>query len=327
MKYFLLILVILALIYGALWFSSKKTYQVEYGISFNQYHAESLGLDWKDVYLDMLEELKPKYIRIAAMWNEVEEKKDEQNFSNVDWMMDEAKKHNTKVVLVVGQKSPRWPECNMPQWLDETEEQTKGYLLNYVQSVVEGYRDNESLEFWQVENEPFIKFRFGECDYFNEEFVEDEIKLVRELDLSHKIIITDSGELSTWRKAINMTDYFGTTLYRVIRKSNGNIFTYDWLPPAVYRYKAKIWGQDLDKMFVSELQAEPWFTSGDPNDTPLEIQEQTMNPERLKKHLDYAERIGVPRAYLWGVEWWYWVKEARGDSRYWNIIKDKINNK
>ena len=53
-------------------FASTKTYPVNFCISFNQNHAASLGLNWKDTYLALLEDLHPQYIRIAAMWSEVE---------------------------------------------------------------------------------------------------------------------------------------------------------------------------------------------------------------------------------------------------------------
>ena len=272
MKYFLLFIILVLVGYASLWLLSIKKYPTEYGISFNQNHAASLGLDWKDVYLDMLDELKPKYIRIAAMWSQIEKIKHTQDFSEVDFMMEEATKHNTKVILAVGQKAPRWPECHVPEWWNnEDKSKIKEDLLAYVEAVIERYKNNPALELWQVENEPFIKFRFGNCAQFNESFVADEIALARRLDPNHKIIITDSGELSNWRQAIKVGDYFGTTLYRVVRRPNGAIWNYDWLPPAIYRYKAKIWGQDMAAMFVSELQAEPWFTSSDPNDTPLEI--------------------------------------------------------
>ncbi|MDP2692597.1 MAG: endo-1,4-beta-xylanase [bacterium] len=326
MKYFLIIIGLIILLYVSLWVLSRKNYPVKFGISFNHNHAESLGLDWKDVYADMISELKPEYIRIAAMWSEIEKEKNEYYFENVDFMMKLAEENNVKVTLVVGQKAPRWPECHVPAWIaTQKSEDAKARLFNYISTIVDRYKESPSLEFWQVENEPFIKFRFGDCSQYREELVDEEIELVKEIDSNHPIIITDSGELSTWRRAIKTSDYFGTTLYRIIRNSKGKIFSYDWLPPAVYRWRAKIWGQDMNKMFVSELQAEPWFTSSNPTDTPLEIQEQTMNPTRLRAHMDYAKKIGVPRAYLWGVEWWYWVKEVRGDERYWNMVKNEIN--
>ncbi|OGH83383.1 MAG: hypothetical protein A2373_00220 [Candidatus Magasanikbacteria bacterium RIFOXYB1_FULL_40_15] len=326
MKYIIIFFTIILLFYVSLWVASRKTYPIKFGISFNHNHAESMGLDWREVYTDMLEELKPEYIRIAAMWSEVEREKGVYDFEKVDWMMQKAQENNAKVVLVVGQKAPRWPECHVPGWInDDGETGAREHLFGYIEQTVNRYKDNSALEFWQVENEPFIKFRFGECSKYREDYVVEEIQFVRDRDANHPIILTDSGELSSWRKAIKYADYFGTTLYRVVRQPDGGIFDYDWMPPAVYRFKAMLWGQEIDKMFVSELQAEPWFVSSNAADTPIEIQEQTMNPTRLREHMDYVEKIGVPRAYLWGVEWWYWVKEARGDSRYWNMVKNEIN--
>ena len=272
----------------------------------------------------MLKELKPKFVRIAATWSETEETKDSYDFEAVDWQMDMAEKYNTKIVLVVGQKAPRWPECHVPDWAQELENgDYKAVLFSYVEKVVERYKDHEALELWQVENEPFIKFRFGECENFHENLVRDEIKFVRELDSYHKIIITDSGELSTWWNASRAGDLFGTTLYRVVRTPRGNIFTYDWLPAAFYRVKSQLLGRSMDQVFVSELQAEPWFSDGNPNNTPIEKQMETMNIDRLQKHFDYVESIGTKRAYLWGVEWWYWMKEKQDDGSFWEMVKNK----
>ncbi len=321
----LIIILLLGIFYLYLWLTSSKHYDVEYGISFNRQHAESLSLDWQEVYLAMLKDLQPKYIRIAATWSEVEAIKGEYNFVEIKWQMDQAAKYGSQVVLVVGQKAPRWPECHVPGWAtDLTDEDYKKELFAYIQKVVELYHNHPALELWQVENEAFIRFRFGECKNFHEDLVDDEIKLVRELDSDHQIMVTDSGELSTWRKASNAGDIFGTTLYRIVRSSNGHIWTYDWLPPAFYRVKARLWGIEAKDMYVAELQAEPWFNNSDPNTSPLVEQMETMSLKRLQKHFDYTERVGVHRAYLWGVEWWYWLKENQADSVFWNLVKQKL---
>jgi len=329
MKKTMLIILIISLLLGIfylyLWLTSNKQYDVEYGISFNRQHAESLGLDWGVTYLAMLKELQPKYVRIAATWSEVEAQQGDYNFSPITWQLDQAAKYGSQVVLVVGQKAPRWPECHVPAWAEDLpDEQYQQELFGYIQHVVELYREHPALELWQVENEAFIRFRFGECKNFHEDLVADEIKLVRELDSDHKILVTDSGELSTWRKASNAGDIFGTTLYRIVRSPSGRIWNYDWLPPAFYRVKARLWSIEAKDMYVAELQAEPWFNDTDPNTSPIEEQMETMSPERLQKHFDYTERIGVPRAYLWGVEWWYWLKEKQGNSVFWDMAREKI---
>jgi hypothetical protein len=317
----------LAVVYALMWLCSAKKYPIEYGISFNQDHAQYLGLEWRQVYLDMLSELKPKYVRIAAMWSEVEAEKGKYNFANVDWMMDRAAEKGVKILLVVGQKAPRWPECHVPSWTQSVSKQEYDQkLLSYVRAVAERYQSHSALDIWQVENEPFIHFRFGDCQNFDSNLIKKEVQLVKIVDLNHKILITDSGELSTWRRAINVGDLFGTTLYRVVRTPQGWPFTYDWLPAAFYRWKALFWGLKPTNVFVSEMQAEPWFTTEDALSSPLSEQRKTMDLDRLSRNFDYATRLGFSRAYLWGVEWWYWMKEKNGDNIYWERVKEEIDS-
>lgn len=319
------IIIVIVVFYAALWLISFKKYPVDYGISFNKVHAESLGLNWQETYTAMLDDLKPKYIRISATWRECEEVMGVKNTTEVDWMMVEAAKRKVGVVLAIGQKAPRWPECHVPDWAgDLSPEDYKKHVEGYITYIVERYRNHPALDIWQVENEPFINFRFGECEQFDESIVDDEIELVKKLDPNHKILITDSGELSTWRQAIKAGDIFGTTVYRVVRTPKGYYWNYDWLPAGFYKLKYKLWFPGDQPFIVSELQAEPWFTSAGPNGTSIKEQEKTMNPERLQKHFDYVEKMGVSRAYLWGVEWWYWMKSEKEDGRYWEMVKEKM---
>ncbi|MFA4931278.1 MAG: hypothetical protein WC570_05445 [Patescibacteria group bacterium] len=51
-----------------------------------------------------------------------------------------------------------------------------------------------------------------------------------------------------------------------------------------------------------------------------------MNLDRLEKNFDYASRVGFSRAYLWGVEWWYWMKETNNDPSFWEAVKTKLSN-
>jgi len=319
-----LIVVLAAVTLVFLHLASRKIYPMEFGLSFNQKHAAALGLDWRQVYTAMLDDLQPKYVRIAAMWSEVEKTQSVFDFRDVDFMMDEAGKRGVKVLLVVGQKAPRWPECHVPDWLDTASLEAKTYLQGYLAETVNRYQTHSALELWQVENEPFIRFRFGECRSYRPEYLSDEISLVRSLDQEHRIMVTDSGELSTWHRAISAGDLFGTTMYRIVRTPSGKIFTYDWLPAAYYRLKARIYRRPLAEVYISELQAEPWFTHNNPLTASLAEQERTMNPERFVQHLEYARRTGFPRAYLWGVEWWYFMRENYGESRYWDLAREQI---
>lgn len=322
-KILLIIAILIGLVYAGLWLLNTKEYPVEYGISFNQNYAASLGLDWKKTYLDILTELHPKYLRLGVEWSEVEPEPGKFDFSNVDFMMNEAVKNNTKVLLAVGQKVPRWPECYFPVWFEKTEKKDAA-VFNYLTKTVERYKNHQALEIWQVENEPYIPFDFGVCHNFNPELVSQEITLVKNLDPNHRVLVTDSGELSTWRKAIHAGDLFGTTLYRTVSGPMSRNFNYDWVPASFYRVKTMMYRKPFAEMFVAELQAEPWFHGTGPLDTAPAISEKTMNPKRLQKHFDLVKHIGTPRAYLWGAEWWYFMKEKNGDARYWDVAKENI---
>jgi len=297
---------------------------MEIGLSYSSKYAGELGLDSKEFYKKMLTDLKPEYIRISAYWDEIEKKEGEFDFSLLDYEMDEALKAGTKVTLTIGQKNPRWPECHLPDWsLSLSEEEYKKKVLSYVEATVKRYKDHKALELWQLENEAFIPFDFGECKHFDGDLVLEELNLLRELDPNHEVLMTDSGEMGFWRKSAKNADVFGTTLYRIVRTPRGWVWSYSWLPANFYRWKAALTGVKKEKFMISELQAEPWFGEADFDDVSVEEMEETMDIERLKKHIEFARKTGASRAYLWGVEWWGYMKEKREDSRYWDGIMNQ----
>ncbi len=323
-RFILKVLAVILAIYGIFWLFSFKTYPVSYGVGFDIEYAKYLGLDWKKAYQSMLNDLRPSYIRISAPWNMIEPSKDTFNFADLDYEMSEAAKKNVKVILVVGQKVPHWPECHYPGWVkDDLSFDRKDKLLRYMEATVKRYKNNPALEFWQVENEPYISFNFDfpDCKIFDVNAVAEEIALVKKLDPSHKIIITDSGELSDWYPAAKRGDIFGTTLYRVVRSPNNWVFPYDWLPSSFYKLKAIILGVKYDKFFIAELQAEPWFIKGATEDD-LSLIPQTFSLNRFKSNINYAKHLGASRAYLWGAEWWYYMKVKHNDSSYWDYARE-----
>ena len=100
-------------------------------------------------------------------------KKDNYYFDDIDWQLAQAKDKGVKIIYVVGMKSGRWPECHIPDWANNlSEQQQKDATLNYIKEVVQRYKDNDAITYWQVENEPF--FHFGECPawyYKNDNFL------------------------------------------------------------------------------------------------------------------------------------------------------------
>ncbi len=330
-KFLILGIVVLLCMLGGLFVSFKlKNYKrsssMIYGVSFSTEYANYLGFDSKDVFSKILNEWNFRYIRLSAQWNLIEKNKGEYNWQNLDWMMQEAASRNAKVMLAVGHKTPRWPECHTPSWIDfSTQEKHKPDLERFIKLVVERYKNHPALELWQVENEPFLGF--GNCEPISLEELKEEISWVKQLDSNHPVIVTDSGELSFWRKTALMTDLFGTTLYRVVWNKTIGYFSYDWIIPS-FVYKVKLWlnGRDVETAYITELQAEPWVADDkDLFSTSIPDQFKSMSLERLKKNISFAEKTGMPRAYLWGAEWWYWL-EKKNETDIPNYIKQMKKN-
>jgi hypothetical protein len=147
----------------------------------------------------------------------------------------------------------------------------------------------------------------------------EEVKLVRQIDPTRDILITDSGELSSWQPAAGVGDILGTTLYRIVWNDRLGFWDYWFVPPAFYRYKAditKYLHKNLDDVIVAELQMEPWTLDRHMIELTQEERERSFNFERFESNLRYAQRTGFSKVYLWGVEYWYWLAN-NGDTDIW----------
>lgn len=317
----LMVLGIVIILFGYFnWPVKNSNQDVKLGMTFSNKYSYSIGLDWKANYLAMLDDLRIRKIRIPVYWDLVETQKGEYDFSDVDWQLDEARKRDAEIILAIGQKTPRWPECNIPEWAMESDEIRKENLRKFIAVVVERYKDDKVVKYWQVENEPFL--RFGICPAPDGELLDSEIAIVRKLDDSRKIIVTDSGELSLWVQAAKRADVFGTTMYRTIYKDGIGYFEYP-IGPRFFQFK-----HSLIKLFagqnnaiVIELQAEPWI-NGSTTDNILDEQFKSMNPGQLRENVEYAQKVGFPEIYLWGVEWWYWLKVKENHPELWDTAKE-----
>src|SRR3989344_2509681 len=109
-----LILVLLYLFVG-----EYPARQVEWGVAFSTKQAQLLSLDWQTTYSAILDELKPKNLRLVAYWDELESQPGQFDFSKLDWQLVKANEHQANVILTIGRKLPRWPECHLPMWFKD----------------------------------------------------------------------------------------------------------------------------------------------------------------------------------------------------------------
>jgi len=324
------VLLVLAIILSAFAYlvrrpSGTVTKGFRWGVAFSKIFSEEMGLDWRENYLAILDDLHPQYLRLPIYWQDIEKERGKYDFTDYDWMVDQTAKRKIKLVLVMGRKTPRWPECNLPDWIDKNNlESQKVPILEMITQVVEHYKDTPNLYAWQVENEPFLSF--GECPLMGGEFLDNEIARVRELDPGKTIMVTDSGELSYWIQAAKRADIFGTTMYLIVHSQKWGYVEYH-LPPRFFWLKANIvhFLYPGKPIIVSELQAEPWGSNLLYNISVEEMM-KTLDFDQLQKNIEYAKEVGFPDIYLWGAEWWYWMKVKQGDTRYWNYAKQIMSN-
>lgn len=302
-------------------FSYAHKERIEYGASFSKLHADELRLDWKEVYGAILGDLGVKHLRLSAHWTMIEPSDDEFHFDELDYQMKEAEAHGADVVLAVGRRTPGWPECHDPQWVKNfsiIERQEK--QIQYMTEVVKRYRSAPNLKYWQVENEPFLYFAPDYCGEFDESFFQRELSLVRELDSAHKVLVTDSGEFGRWYKAKKYGDVFGTSLYLYVWYEHLGFVRYPILP-GFFRIKQYVTDMLAGKKetLLIELGSEPWLPRPIA-DTPIVEQLERMSFDRFKSIVRFASRTGFSRQYMWGAEWWYYMKE-NGHPEFWDFGK------
>ena len=311
-------ILIIFLILIAYFFVGKpeKAEKIIFGVNFSQKHSAGLELDWKENYLALLDDLEVREIKLLTHWDLLEPERDNFSFGDLDWQINEAGKREAKIILVMGMKTGRWPECHIPEWAKELEKkEQQERILKLIQEIVLRYSQLEAINVWQVENEPF--FSFGTCPWKSKDFLKQEVDLVRSLDPSRPILITDSGEGSLWIEAAKLGDIVGTTMYKKVWIDQLNRYVDYLIPSIFYRRKADLIQKVFNKeVIIVELQTEPWG----PKllyDLPLEEQKKTMNLEQFKYNIDFAEETGFGKIYLWGAEWWYWMKTKQEQPEIW----------
>ncbi len=304
---------------------------INYGVTFSDKYSTEIGQDWKSTYLKILDDLGAKNLRLVAYWDDIEPSENLYDFRKIEWMLQEADKRDLNIILTIGRKVPRYPECFEPVWWKKIPSETTRdeKLYEYLARAVKELQGHTSVKMWQVENEPF--FPFGTCLPIKKATVEKEVDLVKALD-SRPILIQDSGEGGFWFPTYQMSDYLGISMYRKIWFDfwgvlfNKSIYFQYPLSYWTYDIKAHMVGVPINKIIVTELQAEPW---GPVNNIKLSKQEKdkTMSVNDFIGIINYAQKAGFKDLYFWGAEWWLWEKEQNDNGFYWNTAKALFNEK
>jgi hypothetical protein len=179
---------------------------------------------------------------------------------------------------------------------------------------------------YQLENEFFMTV-FGICPDHSRERLVDEFNFVKEQDPKTPVIISRSNNWVGLPVGEPRPDKFAISVYKRVWDQTITKRYYEYpLPAWFYAFLAGAGEIATGKdMVIHELQAEAWLPNGFEQKTAsTEELYKSMNPERLKDRLAYGKATGMRQVDLWGVEWWYYMKQARNEPGLWDTARTEI---
>ncbi len=313
---------------GEWYISTQNNIPLTYGVSFIPDYAKSLGVNPKQT-MSALIGIGVRQFRLTSYWSDIETSPGHYNFSQLDWEFKMANAAHAKVLLTVGLRQPRWPECHAPGWIN-TNKPMKDWepqLLAFMTKVINRYKNNPALEGWELENEYFLK-GFGDCTNFSRSRLITEYNLIRKLDGHHiPIDIPRSNNAIGFPIGNPTPTFYGISVYKRVWDAN---LTHRYLqypfPSWYYSFLAGV--QELyqgKNMIIDEMQAEAWPPSGKTiPQTSLAEQNKSINATRLKNRFTFSKATGMKDVIMWGSEYWYYRKVVLHDPSLWNVAKKEF---
>ena len=315
--------------YGiAFWYQhTQSSKPVHLGVTYISDYAESLGLDSKQTFSALLNDLHVKQFRLVSYWSDIEPTQGTYDFSQLDWQFQQAQSHGAKVSLAIGLRQPRWPECHMPSWAtSEPAIVWQVQLEQFITSVTNRYKTYPNLVSYQLENEFFNGF--GDCINFDRVRLASELALVKKLDSSHPVIISRSDNYAGFSLRQPLPDQVGISIYRRVWDSQiSNRYMQYPFPSWYYGFLAGtqklLTGKDS---IIHELQAEPWPPNGkNITDISLAEQNKSFDAKQLTERVKFAEDTGIKTIDLWGAEYWYYRSTILHDPSVWSAAQQIFN--
>ncbi|PIZ61697.1 hypothetical protein COY17_03815 [Candidatus Saccharibacteria bacterium CG_4_10_14_0_2_um_filter_52_9] len=314
--------------YGvARWYiRAQASKPLQLGVSFIPAYAESLGVDPQQT-MDGLLDIGVKNFRLVSYWDQIEQTHGSYDFTQLDWQFQKAEARHAKIILTVGLRQPRWPECHMPDWAqNEPINQWQPQLEAYMQAVINRYKGSPSLDKYQLENEYFLK-GFGLCTDYSRQRLVSEYNLVKKLDPGRTVIVGRSNNALGFPTGQPQPDEFSISVYKRVWDA-GVTHRYLEYPYPAWYYG---WLAGAQKIFlhkdmaIGELQAEAWA----PNlktikEISLNEQNKSLNAQRLKDRFEYGKATGMREIYAWGAEYWYYRQQVLHDPSLWNVAHQKF---
>ena len=299
------------------------------GATFIPNYAEYFELDAKETLQAMIDDLEFRQFRLVTYWKDYEPVEDEYDFTELDWQFDMVEQAGGQISLTLGLRQPRWPECHGPEWaMEKPYEEWTQDLNEYMGVVIDRYKDRQVLKEYQLENEYFLSV-FGECPDFSRERLVDEFNYVKEKDPTRLVMVSRSNNATpSWPVGEPRADIVGASIYkRVYDKTvSKRYFEYPY-PAWFYGFLAGATEITTStNTMIHELQTEAWLPEPyNMKDAPLEEMYKTFGPDDVADRIYYGIDTGIRRIDLWGMEWWYHLKENRGAPEIWDTAKEELS--
>ena len=328
----MLVILLMGSMYGiAQWYiHSEYSQPLEMGVSFIPDYAASLGVD-PQATMDALLDIGVKHFRLVSYWSDAEPAPSQYDFSQLDWQFKKSEAAHAKIILSVGLRQPRWPECHAPSWvnINAPDSQWQPQLETYMQKVIERYRHSPSLQSYQLENEYFLG-GFGICTNFDRQRLVNEYNLVKRLDPQHPVVVGRSNNALGLPVGQPQPDEFSISVYKRVWDA-GVTHRYLEYPQPAWFYGFIAGTQKIFNhrdMMVAELQAEAWPPNGQSiQQTSLSEQNKSLNAQRLQARFGYGKATGMRQIYLWGAEYWYYRQQALHDPSLWQVAHQEFTTK
>lgn len=275
----------------------------QFGVSFSIKQCGAFQLDPSETLDWLIKDAGFRRFRLMSYWNEHEKDQGKLDFTALDNQFKQIEKAGGVITLCLGARQPRWPENHWPKWAWEASKQNRTkWLLEYIQTVVERYKDSSALISYQLENEALLE-DFGVTPEVDRQRLRDEYALVKQLDPNRPVIMTTS---TSWGIPIRrpVPDIVGFSFYHTLY--NKGAYHQSNFYPWTHRFR-----KNLIKLlhrkptFIHELQCEPWGPTAIWK-MPVSEQNKSMSPDHIKQNIQLARAIKAPPIDLWGGEWWYW---------------------
>lgn len=288
-----------------------------YGVSFSVKQCRAFGVDPTKTLQWLLQQGWRRF-RLMSYWNEHENVQGTYDFASLDAQLEQIGKAGGEVTLCLGARQPRWPENHWPEWAwQAARPERTAALLNYLETVVQRYKNTACIVSYQLENEALLH-SFGRRPEVDRARLRAEYALVKRLDPSRPVIMTTS---TSWGIPLRqpVPDTVGFSFYQVLYSSSRHRYTTAFHNPVLDIARAGlialVWHRPS---FIHELQCEPWGPKAIWEMTTAE-QDESMSPAHIARNLHLAQQTRLYPIDLWGGEWWYW-RQLQGDTSVYQAV-------